>query len=54
MQFNIKLQNDFKNNIRREWALTNGRGCYAQAWSVGEVLRCYCEDVLPMLPQAHS
>ena len=32
----------------------NGRGCYAQAWSVGEVLRCYCEDVLPMLPQAHS
>ena len=31
-----------------------GRGCYAQAWSVGEVLRCYCEDVLPMLPQAHS
>lgn len=32
----------------------SGRGCYAQAWSVGEVLRCYCEDVLPMLPQAHS
>ena len=25
------------------------RGCYAQAWSVGEVLRCYCEDVLPYL-----
>lgn len=24
----------------------NGRGCYAQAWSVGEVLRCYCEDIL--------
>lgn len=22
MQFNLKLQNDFKNNIRREWALT--------------------------------
>ncbi|MCM1106024.1 MAG: glycogen debranching enzyme N-terminal domain-containing protein [Blautia sp.] len=22
------------------------RGCYAQAWSVGEVLRCYTEDVL--------
>ncbi len=27
----------------------NPRGCYAQAWSVGEVLRCYCEDVLPYL-----
>ena len=27
----------------------NGRGCYAQAWSVGEVLRCYSEDVLPYL-----
>lgn len=26
-----------------------GRGCYAQAWSVGEVLRCYAEDVLPYL-----
>lgn len=24
----------------------NPRGCYAQAWSVGEVLRCYCEDIL--------
>ena len=23
------------------------RGCYAQAWSVGEVLRCYAEDILP-------
>jgi glycogen debranching enzyme len=23
------------------------RGCYAQAWSVGEVLRCYREDILP-------
>lgn len=22
------------------------RGCYAQAWSVGEVLRCYVEDIL--------
>lgn len=28
----------------------NPRGCYAQAWSVGEVLRCYCEDILPYLP----
>ena len=27
----------------------NGRGCYAQAWSVGEVLRCYTEDILPLL-----
>ncbi|MGN1158366.1 MAG: amylo-alpha-1,6-glucosidase [Agathobacter sp.] len=27
----------------------NGRGCYAQAWSVGEVLRCYTEDILPYL-----
>ena len=27
----------------------NPRGCYAQAWSVGEVLRCYCEDILPFL-----
>ncbi len=23
-----------------------GRGCYSQAWSVGEVLRCYREDIL--------
>jgi glycogen debranching enzyme len=22
------------------------RGCYAQAWSVGEVLRCYAEDIV--------
>jgi glycogen debranching enzyme len=21
------------------------RGCYAQAWSVGEILRCYTEDI---------
>ncbi len=27
----------------------NGRGCYAQAWSVGETLRCYVEDILPYL-----
>lgn len=27
----------------------NPRGCYAQAWSVGELLRCYCEDILPYL-----
>lgn len=27
----------------------NPHGCYAQAWSVGEVLRCYCEDILPYL-----
>ncbi len=26
-----------------------GRGCYAQAWSVGEILRCYTEDILPYL-----
>ena len=25
------------------------RGCYAQAWSVGEILRAYCEDILPYL-----
>lgn len=25
------------------------RGCYAQAWSVGEVLRAYVQDVLPYL-----
>ncbi|WP_160673100.1 amylo-alpha-1,6-glucosidase [Clostridium sp. C8-1-8] len=25
------------------------RGCYSQAWSVGEVLRAYMEDVLPFL-----
>ena len=25
------------------------RGCYAQAWSVGELLRCYTQDVLPFL-----
>ena len=27
----------------------NPRGCYAQAWSVGEVLRSYCEEILPYL-----
>lgn len=27
----------------------NPRGCYAQAWSVGEVLRCYVQDILPYL-----
>lgn len=27
----------------------NPRGCYAQAWSVGEVLRAYTEDILPYL-----
>ena len=27
----------------------NGRGCYAQAWSVGETLRCYTEDILPFM-----
>ena len=26
-----------------------GRGCYAQAWSIGETLRCYTEDILPYL-----
>ncbi len=26
-----------------------GRGCYSQAWSVGEVLRAYTEDVAPYL-----
>lgn len=26
-----------------------GRGCYTQAWSVGEILRAYSEDVLPYL-----
>ena len=25
------------------------RGCYAQAWSVGEILRCYTENILPFL-----
>jgi glycogen debranching enzyme len=27
------------------------RGCYAQAWSVGEVLRCYVEDILGVCPE---
>lgn len=27
------------------------RGCYAQAWSVGEVLRAYAQDILPYLEQ---
>lgn len=27
----------------------NPRGCYAQAWSVGETLRCYVQDILPYL-----
>ncbi|AWB43120.1 glycogen debranching protein [Paenibacillus sp. CAA11] len=26
------------------------RGCFTQAWSVGEILRAYTEDVLPHLP----
>lgn len=26
-----------------------GRGCYSQAWSVGEVLRAYANDVMPYL-----
>lgn len=26
-----------------------GRGCYAQAWSIGETLRCYAEDILPLI-----
>lgn len=26
------------------------RGCYAQAWSVGETLRAYSQDILPYLP----
>lgn len=26
----------------------SGRGCYAQAWSVGEILRCYKEDILQL------
>ena len=25
------------------------RGCYGQAWSVGEILRAYTEDILPFL-----
>lgn len=28
---------------------STGRGCYTQAWSVGELLRCYYEDVLPYM-----
>ncbi len=27
----------------------HSRGCYAQAWSVGEMLRCYTQDILPYL-----
>lgn len=27
----------------------NPRGCYAQAWSVGETLRAYTEDILPYI-----
>ena len=26
-----------------------GRGCYTQAWSVGEIFRAYTEDILPYL-----
>ncbi|MNP34134.1 Amylo-alpha-1,6-glucosidase [compost metagenome] len=28
-----------------------GRGCFTQAWSVGEILRAYTEDVLPNLKE---
>lgn len=31
-----------------EFACT-GRGCFSQAWSVGEILRAYTEDILPYL-----
>ena len=41
MQFNIKLQNDFKNNIRREWALTNGLGGYAGGSVTGAINRTH-------------
>ena len=27
----------------------NPRGCYAQAWSIGEILRCYVQDIMPYL-----
>lgn len=27
----------------------NPRGCYAQAWSVGEILRAYTQDILPYI-----
>ena len=27
------------------------RGCYTQAWSIGEVLRAYMEDVIPYMEQ---
>lgn len=27
----------------------NPRGCYAQAWSIGETLRAYTEDILPYM-----
>jgi predicted glycogen debranching enzyme len=30
------------------------RGCIAQAWSVGEVLRAYCEDILQLAPPRRS
>ena len=46
MQFNLKLQNDFKNNIRREWALTNGLGGYAGGSVTGAINRThqgYCK-----------
>ena len=28
------------------------RGCFTQAWSVGEMLRAYTEDVLPYLKRS--
>ena len=28
---------------------STGRGCYSQAWSVGEVLRVYANDIMPYL-----
>ncbi|MMZ66241.1 Amylo-alpha-1,6-glucosidase [compost metagenome] len=36
-----------------EFACT-GRGCCTQAWSVGEILRAYTEDILPYLPEINS
>ena len=41
MQFNLKPQNDFKNNIRREWALTNGLGGYAGGSVTGAINRTH-------------
>lgn len=65
MQAQLRASNmiaPFKNHLNREACIGNiseifdgnmphtPRGCYAQAWSVAELLRCYVEDIKGQKP----